>query len=136
MPKRVPWEADFNIGHAVMDAQHREILAQCNRLADLCVADGDDTQFREGFEQLMAMARAHFAAEEALLTAGEYPELEDYRCELEEYAFLAAEIVTPENFDPIELQRFLALWWVGHVMGAAGRQREFLAGTGARRQAG
>lgn len=128
MPNRVQWEPGFSVGHDALDAQHRAILARCNLLAELCAADGDDTQFREGFTQLMAMAREHFAAEEALLVAGAYPELEAYRCELEEYAFLAAEIATTEHFDPVELQRFLALWWVGHIMGAAGRQNDFLAG--------
>lgn len=135
MPNRVDWEADFSVGHDALDAQHREILAQCNRLADLCAA-ADDTPFREAYAALMRMASAHFAAEEALLVAGAYPELDDYRCELEEYAFLAAEIATTEHFDPIELQRFLALWWVGHVMDAARQQREFLAGAVARHRSG
>lgn len=128
MSNRVQWDPAFDVGHDAMDAQHRQLLDQCNQLADLCAAaDGDDAKFRQTFDRLMTMAREHFAAEEALLVAAAYPELDDYRCEIEEYEFLAAEIATTENFDPIELQRFLALWWVGHVMGAARQQREFLA---------
>jgi hypothetical protein len=46
MPTRLPWEPRFGVGHELVDAQHREMLDQCNRLADLC-AGGDeaDRQF-------------------------------------------------------------------------------------------
>ncbi len=111
-PNRVQWDPSFSVGHALMDEQHRQILAQCNALADLCAADGGngpaDAEFTQVFERLREAARAHFAAEEALLVAGAYPDLDDYRCEIEEYEFLAAEIATTENFDKNELQRFLA----------------------------
>jgi hemerythrin len=130
MPNRVQWDPSFSVGHDALDDQHRHILAQCNLLADHCVSDdgvGDDRIFAESFDALMAFAREHFAAEEALLAGCAYPDLEDYRYECEEYAYLAAEIVTTENFDKLELQRFLALWWVGHILGAARRQRAFLA---------
>lgn len=131
MPARTDWNPSFTVGNAAMDEQHRNLLDQCNRLADLCAADGGnapaDDAFTTAYAQLMNTARAHFAAEEALLVAGGYPEIENYRCEIEEYEFLAAEIATTENFDKIELQRFLALWWIGHVVDAARQQREFLA---------
>ena len=129
-PNRVQWDPHFTVGHAVMDEQHQLLLAQCNVLADLCAADGGNSSadpiFKAAFDQLMAAAREHFAAEEALLVASAYPEIEDYRFEIEEYAYLAAEIATTENFDKIELQRFLALWWVGHIMGAAKLQAPYL----------
>lgn len=120
---RVQWALHFAVGHEILDEQHRQLLAQCNVLSDLCAADGGnssaDPDFRQAFARTMAMAREHFAAEEALLVARAYPEMEDYRCEIEEYEYLAAEIATTENFDKIELQRFLALWWVGHILGGA-----------------
>lgn len=129
-PSRVPWDSNFAVGHATMDEQHRQLLAQCDLLADLCAADGGNTcadpEFTAAFERTMTLAREHFAAEEALLVAGAYPDLEDYRCEIEEYAFLAAEIATTQNFDKIELQRFLALWWLGHIKGAARQQGPYL----------
>ena len=130
-PNRVQWDKSFAVGHELLDAQHRQILAQCNVLADLCATDGGnssaDPEFRQAFEQTMALAREHFAAEEALLGVRAYAELEAYRCEIEEYEYLAAEIATTENFDKIELQRFLALWWVGHILDAAKQQSSHLS---------
>jgi len=129
MPNRVEWDPRYSVGNDALDEQHREILARCNALAD-CLDGGSgeesDRQFDEVFAGLMASARAHFAAEEALLTRCGFPDLDDHRSEQEEYEFLAAEIVTTENFDRSELQTFLALWWAGHVMGCARDHRSCL----------
>ena len=129
-PNRVQWDLHFAVGHESMDEQHRQLLVQCNLLADLCSVDGGNSsagpEFRQAFERTMAMAREHFAAEEALLVARAYPDMEDYRCEIEEYEYLAAEIATTDNFDKIELQRFLALWWLGHILEAAKQQAPYL----------
>lgn len=128
MPNRVQWDPAFSVGNATLDDQHKNILARCNALAD-CLDAGDaadDGKFRAIFAELMELAREHFAAEEALLAGSGYPELDDHRSEQEEFDFLAAEIITTENFDPSELQTFLALWWTGHVMGAARNYRAIL----------
>jgi hypothetical protein len=53
-----------------------------------------DRRFDLAFEELMALARAHFAAEEALLAARGFDGLDSLRNEVEEFDFLAAEIVT------------------------------------------
>jgi hemerythrin-like metal-binding protein len=128
-PSRVQWGLHLAVGHEVIDEQHRQLLTQCNVLADLCAADGGnssaDPEFVEAFRRLMTMAQEHFADEEALLVARAYPELEDYRSEIGEYEYLATEIATIENFDKIELQRFLALWWVGHTLDAAKQQSRY-----------
>ena len=129
MPNRVQWNPDYNVGHETIDGQHRAILAQCNTLAD-CVADAGqkgDQEFQTEFHALMTMAGEHFSAEEALLTQWGYPELEAHQNEHDEFDYLANEIVTTENFEPIELQRFLALWWVGHILGSGKKYRALLA---------
>ena len=131
MPIQVPWEADFAVGHALIDAQHQRLLALSNALAQYC-GDGADAErsFGQAFDEIKALARAHFETESALLSAAAYPELEDHAFECDEFKYLADEIATAENFDPLELQRFLALWWLGHVKGAAA-QSAFLAGQAA-----
>ncbi len=128
MPNRVQWDPRLSVGNATLDAQHRNLLEYCNALAD-CLAEAGpegDRKFRQVFQELMAHSREHFAAEEALLARCGYPELEELRHECEEFDYLAAEIVTTENFDQDELQTFLALWWTGHILGSAGKQRAFL----------
>ncbi|MBK7815298.1 MAG: hypothetical protein IPJ52_13970 [Rhodocyclaceae bacterium] len=74
-------------------------------MADYCAADhgnGDDAEFRYAFDRLMAFARTHFATETSLLVDRNFPDLDSYRHECDEYEYLAAEIVTTENFDKLE----------------------------------
>ncbi|CAG0931904.1 MAG: Bacteriohemerythrin [Rhodocyclaceae bacterium] len=125
MATRVHWEPRHSVGHASLDAQHQAILAHCNALAD-CVEGANDRQFDETFKALMALAREHFAAEEALLAQCGYAELDDYRSEHEEFGYLTDEIATTEHFDRQELQTFLSLWWSGHILGSAGSHRACL----------
>lgn len=135
MASHVEWEPRHSVGNAGLDAQHRELLARCNALRECLAAEGPDTdpqadrRFDLAFKDLMALAREHFAAEEALLSTRGFDGLDALRNEVEEFDYLAAEIITTENFDRQELQTFLSLWWAGHVAGTADDHRECLAGT-------
>jgi hemerythrin len=128
MPKRVPWNPAYSMGNDLLDGQHQAILAQCNALAD-CMADAgpqSDQNFQATFNAVMTQAAEHFSTEEALLTQCGYPLLEEHKNEHDEFDYLANEIITTENFEKIELQRFLALWWVGHIVGSGKKYRAFL----------
>jgi hemerythrin len=128
MPNRVQWNSGYGMGNEILDAQHRHILDQCNALAD-CIADADpesDLKFDGIFKQLMAQAGEHFATEKVLLTQCAYPQLEDHTNEHDEFDYLANEIITTENFEKVELQRFLSLWWIGHIVGSGKKYRAFL----------
>ena len=128
MPNRVQWDPQYSVGNEVLDAQHGNILAQCNDLADY-LADTSaevDREFRKVFDELMMRAREHFATEEALLARHGDALLDELRDERDEFEYLAAEIITTENFDKDELQTFLALWWTGHIVGSAEKHRAAL----------
>ncbi|TXG88334.1 MAG: hypothetical protein E6R10_06265 [Rhodocyclaceae bacterium] len=137
MAVRVHWDNNYDTGVEVVDARHRQIVAHCNALAD-CIDHPEggaagDRQFDETLAVLMALARESFSIKEVLLAEGGSHEVDDLRFEGEEFDFLASEIMTTENFERIELQSFLALWWRGHLVGAAnkfrslGRQRSVVS---------
>ncbi len=127
MSNRVQWEPRHSVGNEILDDQHRNLLAQCNALADCLDASPEgDRKFRQVFDELLVLAREHFGAEEALLASHGYPELDEHRNERDEFDYLAAEVATTENFDKDELQTFLALWWTGHILGSAGKHRACL----------
>ncbi len=131
MPNRVEWDPRHSVGDTGLDAQHRELLARCNALGDLLAAAAPDADagFDRALEELMALASEHFAAEEALLASRGFAGLDALRNEVEEFDYLAAEIVTTANFDRQEMQTFLSLWWAGHVAGTASEHRACLAGS-------
>ena len=85
-----------------------------------------DEQFAGTLGKLMAAVREHFATEKALLASNDYPSLDAHEHEGEEFEFLASEIISTENFDPDELQTFLALWCTGHIVGTSALQRPYL----------
>lgn len=131
MPMRVQWEPGYETGHALVDAQHQELLGLCKLLADHA-GSGDDAADAERFDQVYArlrtLAREHFDAEAAQRAGSGETDADDHRVECDEFEYLADEIATTGNFDRLELQRFLTLWWLGHVTGAVLRQRELQAG--------
>lgn len=122
MPIRVEWSPAYRTGDEAIDTQHQGLLAHSNALADLCAAPADDTgaeRFDAAYQQFKVLARAHFDAELAQMARNNDPELDDHRAECEEFEYLAGDIATAENFDRLELQRFIALWCLGHVRAAA-----------------
>ena len=130
MPHHTPWKSEYRVGHASIDAQHEALLAQCERLGACCrVADEAerDRLFDEAFARLEALAHQHFEAECAMLAERGWADLEAHRADCEEVDFLVDEVATTENFDRLELQRFIALWCIGHVAGTAAPLRAFLA---------
>jgi hypothetical protein len=133
MPMRVQWEPGYETGHALVDAQHQELLGLCKLLADHFAGPGDDAADAERFDQVYArlrtLAREHFDAEAAQRAgSGETDDRTTTGSSAMSSSTWPDEIATTGNFDRLELQRFLTLWWLGHVTGAVQRQRELQAG--------
>jgi hemerythrin len=131
MSNRVQWDERFSVGNPVIDAQHQAILVECNALGD-CLEDdsaSEEQHFLQVFAALKALAREHFATEEALLAGNNCPKQEELRNEIEEFHFLESEIITTENFDRHELQTFLILWWTGHIVGNVRNLRPWLTSS-------
>lgn len=128
MAKRTQWVTHFDTGNATIDEQHRGLLAQCNALADCMDAmdEAGEARFSAMLDQLLGSVRAHFATEHEQLSRHGYPELDEHAHESEEFEFLAAEILSTENFDRDELQTFLTLWCIGHIAGSVDKQRPYL----------
>lgn len=138
MPLTTPWEADYAVGDALIDAQHEALLRLTHVLAERCPAeegaavegcatddpaDPGDPLFDQAFEQLKAQAREHFETEASRLAPLGDEALEDHRFECDEFEYLVEQIATTEHFSRVEIQRFVALWCIGHVRGAAEQHR-------------
>jgi hemerythrin-like metal-binding protein len=128
MTSHAQWDPLYSAGNDVLDKQHKAILAQCNALGDCTVNPGQDAEqhFRTMFSELLTSVREHFSTEEALLSSNAYPELDGHWEALGEFEDLAADVITTENFEIPEIQRFVALWWVGHLIDSAKKYRPFV----------
>lgn len=130
MQERAQWQPQYSVGNETLDSQHKKILAQCDALAD-CISDQThdaERRFQEILSELVALVREHFSTEEGLLVRYACPALEEYRNEREEFEYLLGDIATTENFDRAEIQRFMKLWVIGHVVGS-GSYRAFVDGS-------
>jgi len=128
MPDHVQWDPLYSAGNDSIDKQLKAILAQCNALVD-CTDDprqDGEQRFRANFNKLLSSVREHFSNEEALLAIATYPELDEHREALDEFEELVANVITTDNFEMAEIQRFLALWWVGHLMDSVKKYRPFV----------
>lgn len=130
MPQRLQWDPGIEVGHEDIDAQHRGMLVLCERLAGHCLQGrgaAHEQRFDADFEALKALVREHLESEATLLSELGDPDAEDHRVEHEEFDYLAGEIITTGNFERLELQRFVALWCLGHITASAARLRARLA---------
>ena len=124
MPQYVPWDPAFRTGNAIIDAQHEDLLGHCNRLADLCTHEhgtADEQLFDETLAELRTLARLHFETESTLWAGEHEPEGNQGPAEADEFQYLMDQVATASNFERLELQRFLAVWWLGHIRGMAGQ---------------
>ncbi len=113
-PLRAAWKPAYATGDARIDAEHQGLLAQCRTMAECCDAgEAGDAGFDVAFTRFVTLAREHF---EAAADA----DTEAHALEREEFEELVGDVLSTDHFDRVELQRFLALWCVGHLAVAAG----------------
>ena len=128
------WKAEYSVGNALLDEQHRQLLGLCGDVA-ACMAQGG--QDREPLDNLLVelsrYARIHFAAEEALLSKIKYPRLAEQLAEHREYdenitAFLVS--ATFRRVKPAKLQvalsEYLEDWWLKHILDSDMQYKRYL----------
>ncbi len=121
MSNHVQWDPLFDVANEVLNEQRKAILAQCNALSDCADSPAQDAEqrFRATLDALRSSAREHFATELAIFSSATYPGQDAYRMVKDEFEYLASDIITTDNFGMHEIQRFVALWWVGHLIDSA-----------------
>jgi len=123
MTNHVQWDPLYSVGNEDVDNQNKAILAQCNALGDIAGKPGLEAQqlYRAAFEELLTSVREIFATEETLLSSAAHLELDELRDARDEFETLTADIVTTDNFEMSEIQRFMTLWWIGHLIDSTKR---------------
>lgn len=78
----LPWTSAASLTDPVLDAEHRAILNDINRLL-AAISSGDQTDVLMSFSVLVAEARSHFAAEEELMREFCFPDRDRHRTQHE-----------------------------------------------------
>ncbi|KAF1053829.1 MAG: Bacteriohemerythrin [Stenotrophomonas maltophilia] len=111
------WTNDLNTGVAVIDTQHKRILAALNQML-AAQETGDRAFVAEALEELVDYTLSHFAFEEALLEEVEYAETDNHK--LMHAAFIARIDRFRQRFragEEIaeELASLLVQWLFNHI---------------------
>lgn len=115
--QRFVWSADIEIGHQIIDSQHRQLFRLANA-ADAMIGKGSPKEVERCLSDLIAYTRTHFRAEEGLLKTNLFPDLAAHRREHEALSRRVQDLwanraaVTPE-----QLLDLLAGWIVDHIQG-------------------
>ncbi|MEA5146593.1 MAG: diguanylate cyclase [Candidatus Limiplasma sp.] len=114
-PIQLLWDPAYNSHHAVIDAEHKHLLAQVNNLLQHWYVVGNVPKPTEEIDRLLAEVSRHFADEEAILDAIHFPYTDEHRLEhkrLMQKAALLSEAITHGGIELTHLLEFV----VGEVV--------------------
>jgi len=84
------WKPEIALGHEQIDEQHKQLFALAGAAARPLFFAPEDGQAADPLQALIDFAREHFAYEEALMGAADFPGAEQHA---ESHALLLAELV-------------------------------------------
>jgi len=143
------WQDEYSVGIGVLDEQHRQIFQLLNRLHEavllhpgklttnlLLPPEQGRAALGSLLDELLAYVRWHFAAEELLMQAFDFPEALAHELEherqlrvllafREQFADDGEQLVTP-------LLEYMASWFIRHILTTDRHYSAFFAEHGAR----
>src|SRR5690242_15639071 len=130
----VQWDRSFSVEVARFDGEHKTLFDIINRLHDAMMAGQGRTVLGKTFQDLLNYTRTHFAAEEGVLRAHGYPELEKQR--LQHAAFCDTLAKYKAQFDSgstalsVDIMQLLQDWLRQHITVEDRKYSEFLNSKG------
>jgi len=130
--KKVEWDSSMSVGEKSIDAQHKQLFAQINKLIEILSSLSVDVGFlRKTGHFLYTYIKVHFTYEEKYMEENNYPGLENHKKIhqnfIQFYKDFQKELkeeMTSDNFSSIEIERllekikkYLLEWLVQHIKG-------------------
>ena len=114
------WQASYDTGIALIDAQHRELADLINELYRACrLGDEVGAAFKEAMSRMVAYVKFHFKAEQEMLHRVNYP---GYHEHIREHERLIKDILESakdfsvgKRFVPYNFVRLLRDWVLSHI---------------------
>lgn len=79
----IEWTADFLIGIAELDHEHRALVRDINRLHRALRTHDEPSRIEETLGEILARMQAHFALEESVMREHAYPHYAEHKAEHE-----------------------------------------------------
>jgi hemerythrin-like metal-binding protein len=114
----IKWKAEFEIGIAGVDYEHRELIELINGLHDVMQLGADQVQVVDLLGEIYAQIASHFALEEKMMQESRYPYFEthkdDHETLLDDLRDIMDEIEDDGYFDHVRLSNDLNRWFSDH----------------------
>ena len=99
----ISWKAEFEIGVAEVDYEHRELIELINGMHDVMQVGADQIQVVDLLGEIYAQIASHFALEEKMMRERRYPHYEthkdDHETLLDDLRDIMDEIEDDGSFD-------------------------------------
>jgi hemerythrin-like metal-binding protein len=109
------WKDAYSVGNALLDSQHKQLIELVNDV-------NGDADLGEVLDGLRRYGDAHFRAEESLLEAARYPDLEQHRKHHEAFRAWLAEVIAARRSGGDaavarrDVHHYLSIWLANHLL--------------------
>ncbi|MGI9232807.1 MAG: bacteriohemerythrin [Woeseiaceae bacterium] len=103
------WKAEYSVGVASMDDEHREMIALINDVYEKLGSMPDTEAIESCLEEIFNTISLHFALEERIMRDSGYSEYEDHKDDHEELLDEIRDLMDSFATDPDEGARLLRL---------------------------
>ena len=132
---RVEWRVKMSVGVAVLDDDHRHVIAALDSLFVAHRSGGDPERIAAIIDTLIDYADDHFEREEDMLRAHRYPGLRAQELAHQTFATALIRIraefkQSPSSAIDIKLATLLKDWLISHILGIDQDYKTFLSERG------
>jgi hemerythrin-like metal-binding domain len=125
----IPWSKDYEIGHELIDSQHKIFLMIFNKLGqNISTGYTREHMFRV-INELKRYAEFHFVSEENLMYESGYPDLNNHQ-HIHSDILLelnALEVAVSQGYSkPEDIYFFLKGWLFNHILGEDSKIVDFI----------
>ena len=114
------WTAACSVNQVDMDAEHRVFLDTLNTLYNDLPNPSKTATFERTIQDLEDYAKKHFAHEEAMLVALDYPHIDQQQAQhlffRNELVKLKASVATATAYELQSVLQFMRDWFLNHIL--------------------
>lgn len=130
---RFDWDDSLALGITALDDQHRTWIERLNSLSDAIESNQEDQHISKTLKFLVGYSEFHFAAEEKLMAAHDYPLLEQHKQEHKKYRDALADLLLLQigQADALSkisdsVKNFQIAWLTNHIRKVDRKFADFL----------
>ncbi len=117
----ITWREEYNLGDALIDAQHKTFFNLVKDLVNMNQVKGQKLDVKQVVDFLVDYVAMHFQAEEALMSRINYPQLAEHQLVHVSFTKKVNEVVQQvrENPESISLEDLLTItqgWFLDHIL--------------------